>query len=300
MGTPDFAVASLKILQQNGHQIVAVITNVDKKGGRGKNKIIETAVKQYAVANNINVLQPKNLKAPEFIKVLKSLKADLQIVVAFRMLPEVVWNMPKHGTYNLHGSLLPQYRGAAPINWSIINGDTETGVTSFKLKHKIDTGDLLYQRKMRIYEDDTAEDLHDRMMVLAAQVVLKTADAIASGEDIKLIEQDDSKVSKAPKIFHQNCEIDFTQECKKVYDFIRGMSPYPTAWTRLNNKKLKLFKTSFILKKHKLEAGSFHSDNKSYIHISCKDGYISLKDLQLEGKKRMKVRDFLNGVNIDN
>ena len=210
MGTPDFAVPSLDILVQNGLNVVAVITSTDKYGGRGGKKLIESAIKKYAVSKEIPVLQPKNLKNPEFLEELASYKADLQLVVAFRMLPVVVWDMPKLGTYNLHGSLLPRYRGAAPINWAVINGDKYTGVTTFKLKHAIDTGDLMYQEKVQITEDDNAGSVHDKMMIVGANLVLKTVKSIISA-DYQTFPQDESQVSKAPKIFHETCEIDYNK-----------------------------------------------------------------------------------------
>ncbi len=230
MGTPDFAVPSLDILVKSGHEVVAVVTSTDKLGGRGGKQILQSPIKKYAEANIIPVLQPPNLKSPAFIEELKSYNADLQVVVAFRMLPELVWSMPKLGTFNLHGSLLPKYRGAAPINWAVINGETETGVTTFFIKHEIDTGDLLFQEAIPIGENETAGEVHDRMMLVGADLVLKTVNAIQN-DKYKLSKQDESKVCKAPKIYHETCEIDFNQPVKKVHDFIRGLSPYPGAWT---------------------------------------------------------------------
>jgi methionyl-tRNA formyltransferase len=294
MGTPEFAVPSLDILVQNGYEVVGVITATDKYGGRGNKKLIQSAVKKYAVEKGLKVLQPKNLKAPEFVEELRSLKANLQVVVAFRMLPEVVWNMPELGTFNLHGSLLPRYRGAAPINWAVINGEKETGVTSFFLKHAIDTGDMIFQEKMPIHENDTAGDVHDRMMDLGAKVVLKTVQAIEK-DDYTLQKQDDSLASKAPKIFHDTCEINFDQPTQKVHDFIRGLSPYPAAWTTLDDKTLKILKTTQLTEKHDLMPGQFVSDNKKELKISTKDGFVLVHELQLQGRKRMNVIDFLNG-----
>ncbi len=298
MGTPDFAVPSLDILVRNAYEVVGVITATDKYGGRGKKQLIESAVKKYAVEHGIRVLQPKNLKAPEFVEELRSLNANLQVVVAFRMLPEIVWNMPEFGTFNLHGSLLPKYRGAAPINWAVINGEKETGVTSFFLKHEIDTGDMIFQEKLPIHENDTAGDVHDRMMELGAQVVLKTVQAIESN-DYELQKQDDSLASKAPKIFHDTCEISFDQPTQKVHDFIRGLSPYPAAWTILDNKTLKILKTTKIIEKHELEPGQYVSDNKKELKISTQDGFVQVHELQLQGRKRMKVVDFLNGYEFE-
>jgi len=234
MGTPEFAVHSLKAIHESEHEVVGVITSTDKLGGRGGKNLIESAVKKYALAQNLRILQPPNLKATSFIEELKSLQADVQIVVAFRMLPEVVWDMPPLGTFNLHGSLLPKYRGAAPINWAVINGDLETGVTSFKLKHVIDTGDLVMQRPLAIEPLETAGDVHDKMMHLGADVILQTVQLIAE-DKVTFTPQDDSKVSKAPKIFHHTCEIDFSKSTIEVFNFIRGLSPYPAAWATFSN-----------------------------------------------------------------
>lgn len=294
MGTPDFAVASLDILVRNGYNIVGVITATDKWGGRGNKTLIESAVKRYAVSKGLNILQPKNLKASEFVEELRSLKADVQVVVAFRMLPVVVWDMPRLGTYNLHGSLLPKYRGAAPINWAVIRGETETGVTSFKLKHEIDTGDVVMRRPMRIYEDDTVGDVHDRMLVLGAQVVLKTIQKIESGT-YDLLPQNDSEVTKAPKLKAENTKIDFNQTVDEVYNFIRGLNPYPSAWTKLQSKKLKIYWVKKENTQHEIEPGTFQSDNKTYLKVACQDGFVHLQDLQLQGKKRMNIKAFLNG-----
>jgi len=294
LGTPDFAVPCVDILVKNGYQIVGVITAVDKYGGRGKKTLLESPIKKYAEKQGIPVLQPKNLKSKVFQKKLKSLNADLQIVVAFRMLPESVWNMPKHGTYNLHGSLLPAYRGAAPINWAIINGETETGVTSFKLKQEIDTGDTLYQEKMPIYQTDTVKEVHDRMKLLAATTILKTVQAIESGP-LDLILQDVSKVTHAPKLFTETCEINPSQTTQEIHNFIRGLNPFPTAWTTLHNKKLKVYNISYEQVEDSIPTGVWISDDKNYLKMKCADGYIHILDLQLQGKKRMKIKEFLNG-----
>ncbi len=298
MGTPDFAVPSLDILVQNNYNVVGVITTTDKYGGRGKNKLLESPVKKYAVKHGIKVLQPKNLKAPDFIEELKFLQANLQVVVAFRMLPEVVWNMPEYGTFNLHGSLLPKYRGAAPINWAVINGESETGVTSFFLQHEIDTGDMIFQEKMPIEENDTAGDVHDRMMLLGAKTVLKTVQAIEKG-NAPTQKQDDTLATKAPKIFRETCEIDFDQPTKKVHDFIRGLSPYPAAWTTLDDLQLKILKTTKKIESHQLTPGSFVSDNKKSLQIATQDGFVEVHELQLQGRKRMKIVDFLNGYKFE-
>ena len=298
MGTPDFAVPSLDILVQNGLNVVAVITSTDKYGGRGGKKLIESAVKKYAVSKEIPVLQPKNLKNPEFLEELASYKADLQIVVAFRMLPVVVWDMPKLGTYNLHGSLLPRYRGAAPINWAVINGDKYTGVTTFKLKHAIDTGDLMYQKKVQITEDDNAGSVHDKMMIAGADLILKTVKSIGSG-DYKTFPQDESQVSKAPKIFHETCEIDFNRSSDEIYNFVRGLSPYPGAWMTLDGLEMKVFDTERSFEDNLATAGTIITDDKRYIKIAASDGYIVLKDVKLQGKKRMDIRSFLNGYKMN-
>ncbi len=295
MGTPDFAVPSLKILLDNGYDIVGVITATDKWGGRGNKKLLQSAVKRYAVEQNLRVLQPSNLKHPDFIKELAALKADLQVVVAFRMLPEAVWAMPPLGTINLHGSLLPKYRGAAPINWAIIQGEKQTGVTTFLLKHKIDTGDIIFQKTIPIEENDTAGTLHDKMMDIGAQVVLDTVRAIENGNYTPQ-PQSDAKATKAPKIFHRDCQIDFHQKAQKVHDFIRGLSPYPTAWTLLNGQKLKIFKTTKETAPHTILPGNFVTDNKKYLKFATEDGYVNILECQLEGRKRLNIRDFLNGI----
>jgi len=298
MGTPDFAVPCLDILVNYGYDIVGVITAVDKYGGRGKKTLIESAVKKYAQSKELTILQPKNLKAPEFIEELEALKADLQVVVAFRMLPVIVWDMPTLGTYNIHGSLLPKYRGAAPINWAIIKGEAVTGVTSFKLKHEIDTGDLYKQAALPIYHTDALSDVHDRMQMVGARLLLQTVADIANGS-IKLSAQEDNQVTHAPKLFTETCEIDFTQTCKEVYDFVRGLNPYPVAWTMLSDKKLKVYQITYMEVTDEIKSGTYISNNKSSIQIKCEDGYISLHDLQLQGKKRMKTKDFLNGFKFD-
>ena len=297
MGTPDFAVPSLDILVKNNYDVVGVITATDKYGGRGNKKLLQSAVKKYAVAHNIKVLQPKNLKSPEFLEELKALKADLQIVVAFRMLPEVVWNMPPMGTFNLHASLLPKYRGAAPINWAVIRGEKETGATTFFLKHEIDTGDIIDQCRIPIHPEDNAGQVHDRLMDAGAQLVLKSVQQIEKGP-VELIPQDASKATKAPKIFAETCEIDLSQSVEEVYNFIRGMSPYPTAWTTFRGKKLKIFKTQPF----QIETPSkglndpLVIQNSKEMRLYAKDGYLNLLEVQLEGKKRMDIASFLNGL----
>ena len=298
MGTPDFAVPSLDILIQNGYDVVAVITSTDKFGGRGGKKLIESAVKKYAVSKEIPVLQPKNLKNPAFLAELASYNADLQLVVAFRMLPVAVWDMPNLGTYNLHGSLLPRYRGAAPINWAVINGDKYTGVTTFKLKHAIDTGDLMFQKKVAITEDDNAGSVHDKMMIEGAELILKTVKSIESG-DYETFPQDESQVSKAPKIFRETCEIDFTKSTEEIYNFVRGLSPYPGAWMTLDGLEMKIFDTERSFEENVAVAGTIATDDKKYIKIAASDGYVILKDVKLQGKKRMDIRSFLNGYKMN-
>jgi len=299
MGTPDFAVPSLEILYNAGYQIVGVITSVDKKGGRGRKNIIESAVKKYAQSKNLSILQPNNLKSEKFQEKLSSLNADIQIVVAFRMLPQAVWDMPPMGTYNLHGSLLPAYRGAAPINWAIINGEKQTGVTFFKLKHEIDTGSILLTQAVPIYPDDRAGDLHDRMMWVAADAVYESVKKLDQGT-VELVEQDDSEVSHAPKLNSENTEINFAQPVRKVYDFIRGLSPYPVAWTKFDNKRAKIREASIDITAPNSTPGTVRTDNKKYLKYSCTDGFLNVKEIQLSGKKNMKVRDFLNGYDDGN
>ncbi len=298
MGTPAFAVPTLKVLHEQGYDIVGVITSTDKMGGRGGKKLLISDVKKYAVEHNLKVLQPKNLKAPSFLQELKALKADLQVVIAFRMLPVVVWDMPPLGTINLHGSLLPAYRGAAPINWAVINGETITGVTSFQLKHAIDTGDIILQEKVAINPEDTAGDLHDKMMEVAAQTVLRTVQIIEKG-DVTYTEQDETKVSKAPKIFREDCEIDFTKKTEEIKNFVRGLAPYPGAFCKINGTETKVYSILVEEVVHDVPCGNFYSDNKSYIKVFCKDGIISLEDVKFHGKKRMPIRDFLNGNKLE-
>lgn len=298
MGTPDFAVASLDQLVQNGYNVVAVITATDKYGGRGGKQLIQSAVKRYALQANIPVLQPKNLKSPKFVEEVRAFQADLQVVVAFRMLPEVIWNMPPLGTYNLHGSLLPKYRGAAPINWAVINGDKETGVTTFKLKHVIDTGDLLLQRSMPIHEEDTAGTVHDRMMELGAATIVDTVKLLEDGQPT-FTPQDEALVSKAPKIFHETCEIDWSASTDQIYDFIRGLSPYPGAWTTIDGKEVKIYWADRDTVEHDENPGQIVSDGKRYLRIASKDGYLFLKDIKMQGKRKMDIQSFLNGYKVE-
>lgn len=296
MGTPEFAVASLAALVGAGCHIVAVITAPDKPAGRGLD-MQQSAVKKYAIAENIPVLQPQKLKNPLFLEVLKTFQADLQICVAFRMLPEVVWNMPPMGTINLHGSLLPQYRGAAPINWAVINGEKETGVTTFKLDHEIDTGNILLQEGFPIANDDTAGTVHDKMKEIGAKLLVKTVKEMAEDsirESPQLLSSDET-LRHAPKIFTETCEIDFNKPAEAVYNFVRGLSPYPTAFTFLNGKKLKVFMAELIDSSPTEAPGLFETDGKTNLYFACNNGYIAIKELQLEGKKKMKTEDFLRG-----
>lgn len=294
MGTPEFAVPSLRILVENDYAVVGVVTATDKLGGRGKKQLLESAVKKYAVAQGIPVLQPTKLKSSDFLDALHQLNANLFVVVAFRMLPEAAWAMPEYGTFNLHGSLLPKYRGAAPINWAIIEGEKETGVTSFFIKQEIDTGDLIFQEKMAIGENETAGEVHDRMMELGARVVLKTVQAIEKG-GYTLQKQDDKQATKAPKIFHETCEIDFNQPTQKVHDFIRGLSPYPAAWTAIDGKELKILRAVKEIAGHSHKPGTILTDNKDWLKIATPDGFVHVLELQMEGRRRMSVADFLNG-----
>lgn len=297
MGTPDFAVASLNALVEAGFEVVGVVTAADKPAGRGQ-KLQESAVKQYAVAKGLNVLQPLKLKDPEFIEELKALQAELQVVVAFRMLPEVVWDMPAKGTINLHASLLPQYRGAAPINHAIINGEKESGVTTFFLKHEIDTGDVIFSEKVSIASDDTAGDLHDKLMNVGAGLLVKTVQAIAEGNYTEQPQPQSELLKHAPKIFKEHCLIDWNQSANSIYNLIRGLSPYPTAFTKLNDKTLKVFKAELEEKETGLAPGTFLSDGKTYLKFAAKDGFIKFTDLQYEGKKRMRVDEFLRGIRL--
>jgi len=300
MGTPEFAVASLDALVKAGFDIVGVITAPDKPSGRGL-KLSESAVKQYAVANGLKVLQPEKLRNPDFLNELRNLKADLQVVVAFRMLPEVVWNMPPKGTINLHASLLPDYRGAAPINWAVINGEVVSGVSTFLLKQEIDTGDILFTESVTINEDDTAGDLHDKLMEVGAGLLVKTVKAIESGDYIEKPQNEivtDAEPKHAPKIFKEDCLIDFNQPVEMVYNRIRGLSPYPTAYTTFNDKIFKIFKAEKQDSQPGIQPGGFLTDQKTYLKFACLDGFISVTDVQMEGKKRMGIEEFLRGIKL--
>lgn len=297
MGTPDFAVASLNALKQAGLNIVGVVTAADKPAGRGQ-KISESAVKKYAVENGLNVLQPLKLKDTAFIEDLKSLNADLFVVVAFRMLPEIVWQMPKKGTINLHGSLLPQYRGAAPINHVIINGEKETGVTTFFLKQEIDTGDIIFTDAIEINDNDTAGDLHDKLMGVGANLLVKTVKAIEADDYNEVPQPQSEDLKSAPKIFKEFCKVDWNKDNQSVYNHIRGLSPYPTAFTVLNEKTLKIFKAEPENTLPEIEAGNYLTDGKTFLKFATKDGFINLKELQLEGKKRMTIEELLRGMRL--
>jgi methionyl-tRNA formyltransferase len=298
MGTPEFAVASLDKLVKAGCNIVAVVTAPDKPAGRGMT-MQQSAVKQYAVANEIPCLQPVKLKSPDFLEMLSDLKPDLQIVVAFRMLPEVVWNLPPMGTVNLHGSLLPQYRGAAPINWAIINGENHTGVTTFKLQHEIDTGDVLLSKRIDIYEQTTAGMLHDEMAAVGAEVLLQTVQQLCEGTIHSKPQYFEAELKHAPKIFTETCQIDWGQSVKAIYDLIRGLSPYPTAFTYLGKLKIKIFGAAKEESLPETAPGSFVTDGKTFLKFACSNGYIHLLDVQLEGKKRMQIGDFLRGYRFE-
>lgn len=299
MGTPEFAVEPLKKLYEEGYNIVAVVTMPDKPSGRGQ-KLTASPVKEFAVANNIPLLQPEKLKDSLFIEQLESLKIDLGVIVAFKMLPEVIWSMPKYGTFNLHTSLLPQYRGAAPINWAIINGDRQSGVTTFMLDKDIDTGAIIGQTKTDISETDTAGTLHDRLMEIGADLVKCTVDKIAEG-NVELLPQDSiehDSLRPAPKIFKPYCEINWEDDIDKIYNKIRGLSPYPAAWSILKGNNFKIFETSKEYSEHNLACGEVLSNGSDYIKVACKGGYINILQLQMAGKKRMKTVDFLRGFKL--
>ena len=314
MGTPEFAVESLKSLVEGGYNVVAVVTQPDKPVGRHQDTLQPSQVKQYALSKGLPVLQPVKMKDPEFVEQLRSYQADLQVVVAFRMLPEVVWDMPRFGTFNVHAALLPQYRGAAPINWAVINGETETGVTTFFLDHDIDTGRIIMQKPFAIPDDADVEYVYDGLMHLGAEIAVETIDRlIASDGNIASMPQDemittDTVLHSAPKIFKDTCRIDFNQPAKKVYDFIRGLSPYPGAWTEIQKEGgkaqvLKVFKTSKTGKAVAASSenaassvvGTLRVEGKS-LQIACADEWLQLDTIQISGKKRMEARNFLNGM----
>ncbi|MCD4835044.1 MAG: methionyl-tRNA formyltransferase [Bacteroidales bacterium] len=303
MGTPDFAVEPLKRLVENKYNIVGVVTNPDKPAGRGQ-KIQESSVKKYALSQNLNILQPEKFRNEAFLKRLNELKADLQIVVAFKMLPEMVWAMPNIGTFNLHASLLPQYRGAAPINWAIINGDKKTGITTFFLKQEIDTGNIIFQEEVPISNDDNAGSVHDKLMYKGADLVIKTVNAIVENNYSQLKQDDliepETETKHAPKIFKNDCKINWEKNIDSIHNLIRGLSPYPASWSEIINKKnesiqLKIFKSEKEMSDHNHSAGEIISDEKTFFKVAVKDGFISITELQQAGKKRLNIKDFLRG-----
>mgnify|MGYP003790296587 CR=1 FL=1 len=306
MGTPGFAVESLKALVENEYNVVGVITAPDRPAGRG-DKLQPSAVKEYALTQGLNILQPEKLRDEGFLNELRALKADIQVVVAFRMLPEVVWDMPPKGTFNLHASLLPQYRGAAPINWAIINGEKETGVTTFFLKHEIDTGEIIFQTSIKIDDNDNVEVVHDKLMNIGANLVVKTIDAVIEDNVMPKPQSDffscESELKPAPKIFKDTCQIDWTKGVEEIHNFVRGLSPYPAAWTDLKvkdeNLSFKIFETKPIKESHDKQPGEIVTDNKATLRIAAQDGFIDVLDLQLSGKRRMKTDQFLNGFSFE-
>ncbi len=307
MGTPEFAVESLRALVEGGYNVVGVVTMPDKPVGRHGSVLQPSPVKQYAVEHGLPVLQPERLKDETFVEQLRALRADLQIVVAFRMLPEVVWAMPPMGTFNLHASLLPQYRGAAPINWAVINGETETGITTFFLQHEIDTGRIIQQVRVPIADDDCVGDVHDRLMMLGGRLVTETVDNILAGNvhpiDQSELFQTEQELKPAPKIFRETCRIDWQQPTKRVYDFVRGLSPYPAAWTLLQQpdaqpQSLKIYRTVPSAETPSQPAGTLRTDGRTYLRCACADGWLDILELQLAGKRRMPVADFLRGSHI--
>lgn len=296
MGTPDFATASLRALVENNYHVVGVVTVADKPAGRGR-KMRASSVKEYAESQGIPVLQPTKLKDSSFIEELRSLQADVQVVVAFRMLPEVVWNMPPKGTFNLHASLLPRYRGAAPINWAVMNGDKESGVTTFFIEHKIDTGNIIFQERVSIEEEDNAGVLHDKLMNVGSQLVCRTIDAISDGTAPNI--QQEGEPTQAPKIFKDSCEIDWNKSIDDIHNHIRGLSPYPAAWTTLSNgKSIKIYQSRKEYSQHQETIGSIITDEKNIFKVAVKDGFIHLDSIQIAGKKRMPIADFLRGFQL--
>jgi methionyl-tRNA formyltransferase len=297
MGTPEFSIPSLEILIKNNYNVVAVITSQDKPKGRGK-KLSSSPVKNFAQAHKIPVLQPKNLKNPQFVEELRGYNANLQVVVAFRMLPEVVWAMPELGTFNLHASLLPEYRGAAPINWVLINGEEKTGLTTFFIKQEIDTGNIILQQEEPVFSDDDAGSLHDRLMIKGADLVLETVKQIEKG-DYELRKQKDIPGMKlAPKIIREMCLIDWNKSQIEIYNFVRGLSPYPAAWINIKDKTYKIFKVAIGDKTKLMKVGSFQTNNHSFLHFQCKDGLIDIIEWQPEGKRRMGLADFFRGNSL--
>ncbi len=293
-GTPDFAVASLNALVEAGAHIVAVVTAPDKPAGRGM-QLQASAVKQYAAGKGLLVLQPQNMKSPEFIDELRSLHADIQVVVAFRMMPEAVWNMPAMGTVNVHGSLLPQYRGAAPINWAIINGESETGVTTFRLKHQIDTGNILLQQRVPILAEDNAGTMHDKLMEAGAELLVRTLRGLAAGTVNEVPQDSTSNLRHAPKIFKEDTVINWARPVSEINNFIKGLAPYPAAIARLGSKSIKVYSATPLIEPHERTAGEYETDHSTYLRFAANDGWIYIKELQMEGKKRMAIAEFLRG-----
>jgi methionyl-tRNA formyltransferase len=307
MGTPEFAVESLKCLVEGGYNVVGVVTMPDKPMGRHGSVLRASAVKEYAVAQGLPVLQPEKLKDEQFLAELRALKADLQIVVAFRMLPEVVWDMPRLGTFNLHASLLPQYRGAAPINWAVMNGDKETGITTFFLQHEIDTGKVIQQERVSIEPTDNVGVVHDKLMYLGGKLVIETVDAILEDRVVSIPQEEmitDEPLRPAPKIFKETCRIDWGASTQRIYDFIRGLSPYPAAWTLLKiegqkEKNLKIYDSKPVFESHEYAVGEVVTDQKSFFRIATIDGFIEVNRLQVAGKKQMEITDFLRGFHSE-
>lgn len=298
MGTPEFAVPALEKLVENGWKVISVITAPDKPQGRGQ-KLVGSPVKEAAEKLGLHILQPTNLKNPEFQQELRDLQADLQIVVAFRMLPEAVWNMPPLGTFNLHASLLPNYRGAAPINWAIINGEKETGVTTFFLKHEIDTGSIIFQEKIQILEEDDLGSVYEKLMNIGAELVVKTVDAISKNEVNPSVQDESKALHHAPKIFKETCKIDWNKSAESVHNLVRGLSPYPAAWTEFQGKTCKIFKSKFSDKNLSgKQVGEWESDGKTYLKFQAGSGSLEVYELQLEGKKRMKIDELLRGLKL--
>lgn len=299
MGTADFGLPTLDTLVKEGYEIAGVVTATDKKSGRGQ-KVSMSPIKEYALEKNLPLLQPSNLKAPEFLEELKAINADLFVVVAFRMLPESVWSLPSKGTLNLHSSLLPQYRGAAPINWAIINGETKSGVSTFFIEKEIDTGDIIYQAETPIDPNENAGSLHDRLMEIGAGLVSKTVKGIIEGNNPRIRQNHDQELKHAPKIFKDDCLVNWNQPLQKVHDFVRGMSPYPVAWSNLGEKSFRISQAKMSDLEFKGEMpGTLILEGKKNLLVACADGYLSLEQVQLQGKKRMAVADFRNGTQLE-
>ena len=300
MGTPDFAVAGLKKLVEGNYNVVGVITAPDKPAGRGR-KINESAVKKYASEKGLKILQPKNLKDESFLEELRTLRPNLQVVVAFRMLPKVVWDLPEHGTFNLHASLLPQYRGAAPINWAIINGEGVTGVTTFFIDEKIDTGEIILQKELEIDSKENVGELHDKLMDLGAGLIIETVDLIWSGKVTTQKQSTTKELKPAPKLFKDNCKIDWSLPGNTIFNFVRGLSPYPSAWSLLNNKEeisIKVYEVEFEEEEHQFDIGAIVRSKKS-LKIAVQDGFIRLVTVQFPGKRKMDIKEVLNGLKLD-